>query len=204
MAPIKYKTGDKINGYLFLNEISYTKSRMGTFKCMCGKVFNAKLSIIIARVGKCCCSVNVVPRDSENNPISEYSIWRNMKARCNNVNNHKFKNYGARGIKVCDRWLNSFSSFIEDMGMKPTPKHSIERIDNNKGYSPENCKWATNSEQQNNTTRTFKINVNGEVMGATALARKLGINRKKITRRFDKINTEKHLGIEHYKLIPRQ
>ena len=79
----------------------------------------------------------------------EHIAWKNMKARCFNPNYQHYSHYGSRGITVCDRWLN-FKNFIADMGSRPTAKHSLDRIDNNADYSPENCKWSTNAEQQNN------------------------------------------------------
>jgi len=84
---------------------------------------------------------------------SEFNIWNGMRKRCLNKNNKDYKNYGGRGIKVCDRWLNSFENFYVDMGGRPSAKHSIDRINNDGDYEPSNCRWATAKEQQNIQTK---------------------------------------------------
>lgn len=92
-----------------------------------------------------------------------YNIWCAMKERCNTMSVAGYKNYGGRGIIVCDRWLHSFENFLEDMGECPSKNHSIDRIDINGNYEPSNCRWATTKEQGNNTRRNVRIEHNGEM-----------------------------------------
>lgn len=86
----------------------------------------------------------------------EYQCWWNMLARCYNPQDERYKWYGARGIQVCERWRASFTDFFADMGNRPSPKHSIDRKNNDGNYEPRNCRWATVKEQANNQRRARK------------------------------------------------
>lgn len=92
----------------------------------------------------------------------EYKIWIGLRGRCNNPKNSGFKWYGAKGITVCPEWEASFETFLADMGKAPSPKHSIDRIDYNKGYFKENCRWATHAEQARNKRNNRLVTFNGE------------------------------------------
>ena len=91
----------------------------------------------------------------------EYWVWNAMVQRCTNPNNAGYKNYGGRGITVCVKWL-AYEGFIEDMGRRPSDNHSIDRLDNNKGYSKENCAWVERTQQARNKRNNRFICINGE------------------------------------------
>lgn len=113
----------------------------------------------------------------------EYRIWAAMINRCSNSGCSSFKNYGGRGIKVCDRWRMSFLSFIEDIGFRPSNKHSIERIDNNLDYCKENCKWATKKDQSANRRTARMITAFGVTKSMTEWSEHTGIPCPTIYRR---------------------
>lgn len=139
------------------------------FKCLCD-CGNIKIiesgSLKKGKSTSCGCFRNeqLIERSTKHNGSnsSEYKIWTGIKTRCYNPNdNRRFNYYGARGITVCKRWLDSFENFYADMGERPSKQHSIDRINNDQGYSPENCKWATQKEQKNNTRHNRVIEING-------------------------------------------
>lgn len=104
-----------------------------------------------------------------------HSIWQDMIRRCQNPKNKAFKNYGGRGIKVCERWFE-FENFLADMGEPPSKKHSIDRKDNNGNYEPSNCKWATPMEQQNNRRNNRLITYQGKTQSMSMWCRELHIS----------------------------
>lgn len=118
--------------------------------------------------------------------IPEYKVWVAMKGRCLNPRNPSYKNYGGRGIAVCENWKNSFSQFYEDMGPRPSKNMTLERIDNDGNYCPENCEWATRSSQNRNHRRNRKIQIDGETLCLTDWAEKYGICSKLVSQRISR------------------
>ena len=119
-----------------------------------------------------------------NVPTATYRIWSGMKSRCLNKNVPEYKNYGGRGIKVCERWMD-FSNFLEDMGARPDGL-SIDRVNNDGHYEPDNCRWATEIEQHNNRSDNTLLTYNGETLTISEWSRKLGINKHTLADRIRK------------------
>lgn len=113
-----------------------------------------------------------------------YQLWQNMLNRCRNQNMEAFKNYGGRGITVCDRWL-SFENFYADMGDRP-PGKSLDRLDNDKGYSPENCAWRTRKEQGLNTRVNRLVTIEGVTQPLGYWCQHYGVPRKRVTSRLQR------------------
>lgn len=136
--------------------------------------------------------INVLADISAKELRSEYKCWWSMLDRCNNPQNKKFHNYGGRGIKVCRRWQFSFANFVGDMGKKPKKEDTIERLNNNLGYSPSNCIWASKKEQAHNmrTTKLSKVKVEKikklllQGRQQTAIANIFGVSQTTISRIF--------------------
>jgi hypothetical protein len=120
----------------------------------------------------------------------EYFAWSAMKQRCYNSSNVSYKDYGGRGITVCNRWLNSFENFYQDMGQRPSPDHSIDRKENDKGYYKDNCRWTTWEEQANNKRSNRKICVNDEEFSSiNRMARRFSIPIETVSTRLNKNET---------------
>lgn len=109
------------------------------------------------------------------NLTKEYRAFRHMIERCYKPKTKQYHNYGGRGIKVCDRWLNSYSDFLNDVGRAPTQTHSIDRKNNDGNYEPGNCRWATRQEQSNNTTINKMLLYKGETKSLTNWCREFRI-----------------------------
>lgn len=132
--------------------------------CNCGRlaaVWPFRLMVGLAR--SCGCRAVVKPRKSRRNGSRrrrpEYVAWWDMRRRCYDPTRRDFRNYGARGITVCAEWRSSFAAFFAHVGPRPSPKHSIDRIDNDGNYEPGNVRWATVSQQQRNRRDNRRITV---------------------------------------------
>lgn len=106
--------------------------------------------------------------------IAEYKVWHAMLDRCQNPEHEAFPHYGARGITVCERW-RTFENFLSDMGRRPSARHSLDRVDNDKGYSPENCRWTTAKTQNRNHRGNVMLTYDGRTQCIAAWAEETGI-----------------------------
>lgn len=116
-------------------------------------------------------------------PTTEYKAWCHLVSRCTNSDDPAWHRYGGRGITVCDRWRGSFEAFLEDMGPKPSPDLTIERVDNDKGYYKENCVWATRRQQADNTRKAVHHELDGETHNQSEWGRVNGIKQCTISLR---------------------
>ncbi len=132
-------------------------------------------------------------------PTPEYRTWQAMRYRCNVPTNDRYRWYGARGIRVCERWDNNFAAFLADMGKKPTPKHTLDRIDGDGNYEPGNCRWATPKEQAANKPTTVLIAAFGETGSMSDWAQRVGICPGSLSRRLKRGWT-----VEEALTIPRR
>lgn len=128
----------------------------------------------------------------------EYRVWTGVIKRCENPRMESYPRYGGRGIRVCPAWRVSFIAFLRDMGPRPSPKHSLDRINNDGNYEPGNCRWATPEEQMRNTSDNRLLTWRGETHTVTEWAEITGLPRVTISQRF-------HRGwsVERCLTIPR-
>lgn len=181
--------GKTFDRWTLINKFRIGKNYYCKCICECGNIGTPQLSSLKTNKSKncgCLRNANLTKQIEDNNPtykhghakkgkiIREYKIWADIKTRCLNKNSRVFEYYGGRGIKICDRWLNSFENFLEDMGFAPSLHHSIDRIEVNGNYEPSNCKWATKEEQANNTRSNRFITFNGKRQTYVKWERELG------------------------------
>lgn len=115
--------------------------------------------------------------------LPEYKVWEGIKCRCKCPSATGHSRYGGRGISVCDAWLTSFEAFYRDMGPRPTPKHTLERIENDGPYSKANCRWDTRTAQMRNTSSNHLVTFNGKTQCLQEWAEEVGLNKSTLRKR---------------------
>lgn len=138
--------------------------KLAAYLCECGNTRVRIISVVkYGRSTHCGCKTSG-PKKHNMSKSPEYRSWKSMKDRCYRKKNRAYHNYGGRGITVCDRWMDKekgFENFYEDMGPRPSKDHSIDRINNDRNYDKQNCRWATQKQQANNKGNNRIIEFDG-------------------------------------------
>lgn len=208
MAKTNYYPGKKFGRLTLVSRVERKltrKSRNHTWvcRCDCGSTVNVPTSNLgSGHTQSCGClqpeATSIANRTHYLSGTTEHATWKQMKSRCYSVTNARYESYGKRGICMCSRWKDSFENFLADMGTKPSPEYTIDRIDNNGNYScgkcddcvqhgwPSNCRWATKAEQNLNKRNVTLYEVEGLLAPVSVLARKYGVNASTVRLRLSK------------------
>ena len=172
MGKFQYPTGYKINRWTIINFHNQHPKIGDEWECMCecgeirvvrgSRLRNGESKSCGCRIGEILKAANTKHGDWVGNKATkEYQAWRSMKKRCYQPKNASYERYHGRGIVVCERWLNNYENFLSDMGRAPAGS-SLDRIDNDGCYAPDNCRWATAKEQASNRSNNVKISFMGD------------------------------------------
>lgn len=166
----------------------WAMERIYNLACDCGN--SASIDIKSVRSGNTkSCGCLAGERHGESTNGAEYNTWLYMRTRCLNKNREDWNLYGGRGVKICQRWIDSFSDFLSDVGRRPSPRHSLDRWpDVNGDYEPGNVRWASPGQQANNKRNNRSITFNGETLNLSQWARKIGVGHKTIAYRLGQSN----------------
>jgi hypothetical protein len=182
----------QVFGSLTVVALSERRDREGRWwecRCRCGKqVFAVTRSLRSGNTRSCGCArkagvlaaVMTHGATSRDGHMPEYHVWQVMNQRCHLPSSRGYALYGGRGITVCDRWRHDFAAFIADMGRRPGPGYSLDRIDNDGHYGPGNVRWATPKEQQRNRGNNRRLTVNGETLTLAEWSERTGLPRNTI------------------------
>ncbi len=205
-------TGQQYGGWTVI--LVWRKDSWGKFlylcKCECGSIRE-----VYERTLKDCTSWSCGCRRTaaltkhgyapDGKPKREYRIYHAMKGRCNNPKRNGYERYGGAGIKVCQRWMDSFENFVEDMGRCPDG-HSIHRVDGTRGYEPKNCIWASQKDQARNKKSNINITFNGQTMCLADWGKLLGVRQNTLMYRITNWGADKALStpVRHLPYKPRK
>lgn len=179
---MKNLIGNRYNKLLVVEYLGAGKNgSMWKCQCDCGCSVNTFTYLITTGRIYCCKSCRKANKNHFLKNKYEYICWVNMKQRCYNKTLKQYKDYGGRGVIVCEEWVNSFESFYKDMGNRPSKHHSLDRYPNKDGnYSKENCRWATIKQQANNKRNNAIYEINGDKRTISQWACFLGVDRMRI------------------------
>lgn len=177
----KNETGKQYGKLTVLGFSHVNRQAYWLCQCECGKTTVVRGSNLRKKTTTSCGCAQSRSNGMSGSP--EYKVWQQIKERCYNPKNKAYRNYGSRKIEVCERWLESFNNFYEDMGARPFKGATVERIDNAKGYSKDNCKYATRHEQMANCRTTRLLSLNGETKCMSQWARDIGVDTKTLAYR---------------------
>jgi hypothetical protein len=196
-ARVKNEIGNRYGRLLVIEQAPapehYKEKRQGFWlcRCDCGNIVVANAALLRRGMKMSCGCYN---RDYHRVNIkhgmagsSEYGIWAKIKSRCTNPKHSHYRYYGGRGITMCDRWRDSFDAFCQDVGPRPSPTHTIDRIDVNGNYEPGNVRWATRKQQANNRRNTVRLTYQGKTQLLAEWADELGIPLTTILNRYYRI-----------------
>lgn len=180
MNKTKVVLGQKYGRLTPVEVVGKNKFGLLLYKCLCEcgneKIVGSRY-LTDGKTVSCGC------KRAKQNGLSDsitYKSWKSAKQRCTNPHNHNYKNYGARGITMCKEWLESFSTFVQDMGERPSVEYTLDRIDVNGDYEPNNCRWATHKQQSNNRRDNVIIYVDGVYLTVAQFTQKYKLNRSNV------------------------
>jgi hypothetical protein len=182
--PAEIKPGDVFGKNTVMDVRHFDRRWHGLTRCDCGaETWRPEIDLLRNRASSCVCMKSEITRKAKTrhgmSRTKTHRAWSSMLDRCYRKSNASYPRYGGRGITVCDRWRDCFECFLEDMGTAPAG-HSLDRIDNDGPYSPENCRWVDAKTQSNNTRANTRIQHNGKSRTVAQWAEETGIGRTTI------------------------
>ena len=182
---LNLKVGDKFSELTLVEFLPKSKTNRTSWLCMCscGNPHTTDSTRLTKGLSKTCRPCSDIKSGESRRcdhrdklKSKEYRAWSGMKNRCNNPKYELFHRYGGRGIEVCYSWKISFESFINDMGEAPSKSHSLDRIDNDKGYSKQNCRWTTSVTQGNNRSDNVMLTYNNKTQTIAQWCKELSLS----------------------------